>query len=496
MLPVLTPAEMGEADRRAIASGTPEAALIERAGTAVAWAVRVSLGGTYGRRAVVVCGKGNNGADGHVAARKLRAWGVGVDEFSLAGGIDRSQFERSLARADVAVDAMFGTGFRGTLDGDPAWIASMLADDPCLVVAVDIPSGVDGTTGFDHGISVDADVTVCFAALKPGLLFEPGRLRAGVVDVVDIGIPVTSNTHVFERDDVFMLAGQLRPPENHKWSSGLMVIGGSTGMIGAPMMTSHAAARCGAGMVVCGLPGHDAAARASGTEVVVRALPATDDGVLIEAAADAILEGAERFRAIAIGPGLGRDARTQRAVQRVVAEAPNQLVVDADGLNALAADPSALERRRAAGLPPAVLTPHEGEYERLAGLRLEPGYDRLEAARSLAERTGAVVLLKGPGTVVADPVGGECMINTTDIPALATAGTGDVLTGMIGGLLAAGVGARAGGNVRPEWAAAAGAWLHGTAARLAGTGDSLVASDLIAALPRTLSVLAGASEEE
>jgi NAD(P)H-hydrate epimerase len=263
-----------------------------------------------------------------------------------------------------------------------------------------------------------------------------------------------------------------------------MVVGGSTGMIGAPMMTSHAAARCGAGMVVCGLPGQETASRASGTEVVTRSLPATETGALDAAAADAVLDGIDRFQALAIGPGLGRDAATQRAVQRIVSEAPCRLVVDADALVALGEDRAPFEQRRSSGFPLAVLTPHAGEYARLAGAPV--GEDRLEAARTLARDTGAVVLLKGPGTVVAHP-DGDAVINTTGGSMLATAGTGDVLTGIVAGLLAHGC--------EPFAAAAGGAWLHGTAAEQAGTGDALVASDLIAALPRTLLLLDGGPGE-
>jgi NAD(P)H-hydrate epimerase len=479
---VLTPDEMAAADRRAIASGTPEPVLVERAGRAVAWSVRRALRGVYGRRAVVVCGKGNNGADGRVVARVLRGWGVAVDEFHLATGIDHERFDRALDRADVFVDAMFGTGFRGKLEGDAAIVASKTDLTSALVVAIDIPSGVNGTTGCAADTAVDADLTVCFAALKPGLLFAPGRTLAGDVEVVDIGIPVESNVFVWEDLDVPV---PVRTDLDHKWSAALMVVGGSTGMVGAPMMTSQAAARCGAGMVVCGLPGRDAAARASVAEIVTRALPATDDGALDEHAADAVLDGIDRFAALAIGPGLGRDERTQRAVRRVVAEAPVPIVVDADGLNALATDRGALEQRHANALPAAVLTPHAGEYARLA--RHPVGDDRLAAARNLAADTGSIVLLKGPGTVVALP-DGRAAINTTDGGALATAGTGDVLTGMIGGLLAHGV--------APFAAAASAAWLHGRAATVAATGDSLVASDLVDALPRTLSLLDGAPQED
>jgi hydroxyethylthiazole kinase-like uncharacterized protein yjeF len=217
-------------------------------------------------------------------------------------------------------------------------------------------------------------------------------------------------------------------------------------------------------MVVCALPGADAAQRASGTEVVTRA----------QSAAEVETKDYERFHAVAIGPGMGTDRETQEAVRRIVAECQAPIVVDADGLNALAADPSSLGAR----VIPAILTPHAGEYARLAGAPLGP--DRIAAARALARRLHAIVLLKGPGTVVAEP-GGAVIVNRSDSPALATAGTGDVLTGIIGGLLASGA--------PPFLAAATGAELHGRAAATAGTGDSLVATDLLGALAPTLAGL-------
>jgi len=229
---------------------------------------------------------------------------------------------------------------------------------------------------------------------------------------------------------------------------------------------------------VCGVPGVDAAARAGGSEIVTRALPMTADGALDADAADVVLADVERFRVVAIGPGLGRDARTQVAVRRLVAECPVAIVVDADGLNALAGDAEALRARRAAGFPPAILTPHAGEYARLANMSV--GADRVAAARELSARLDAVVLLKGPGTVIAAPDGGA-VVNRTGDAALASAGTGDVLTGIIAGLLAAGA--------EPFAAAATGAYVHGRAASAAGTGDELVANDLIGALHPTLEML-------
>jgi NAD(P)H-hydrate epimerase len=257
-----------------------------------------------------------------------------------------------------------------------------------------------------------------------------------------------------------------------------MVFGGSNGLTGAPLMAARAGARAGAGMVVCSLPGREAAAAASGAEIVTRALPATDDGDMDEDAARVALKDITRFKALAIGPGLGRDDRAQAAARRLVAEAPIPVVVDADALNALAVDSAPLRVRHASGLPPAVLTPHAGEYERLAGHPV--GDDRVAAARELARATDAIVLLKGPGTVIATP-DGDATINPTDTAALATAGTGDVLTGIIGGLLANGA--------DPRTAAITGAYVHGRAALAAGTAPDLVAIDLIGALHPTLDAL-------
>jgi ADP-dependent NAD(P)H-hydrate dehydratase / NAD(P)H-hydrate epimerase len=468
--PVVTPAEMAAADQRTIEVGTPQAALMERAGHAVAWEVRRRLGNAYGKRVVAVCGKGNNGGDGLIAARVLRGWGVRVDVFELADGVRAPDFDRALRRADMLVDAMFGTGFRGALEGDAVVVARRSADIP--TVAVDIPSGVDGLTGAVHGDATTAVATVTFAARKTGLCFEPGRSLAGEVIVADLGISVGDAVMgVVEAADVQAWLPP-RPVDAHKWSAGLLVVGGSGGMTGAPIMASHAAMRSGAGIVWCGVPGQEAAARAGGTEVVVKVLPSTPEGALAGLPAE-VRDALGRFHAAAIGPGLGTAEPTRAAVHELVSALTIPLVLDADGLNAFAGSPEGLRGRPA----PTVLTPHDGEYARLAGTPV--GEDRVMAARNLAEATECVVLLKGPGTVIAAP-DGRAALETAGTAALATAGSGDVLTGIIGGLLTRGLDA--------FQAAAAGAVLHGLAADAAGhTG--LVASDLVAALPTVLSSL-------
>jgi hydroxyethylthiazole kinase-like uncharacterized protein yjeF len=495
MRPIVTPTQMGVLDRLAIDAGTPESVLVQRAGTAVAWQARKLMGGLYGRRVVVGCGKGNNGADGRVAAGVLRGWGACVVELFIADGFDHDDAIRELGRADLFIDAMFGTGFRGVLEGDAAWLA---ADGPIAkrVLAVDIPSGVDGLTGAVRGDAVRADATTTFAFLKPGLLFEPGRSFAGDVEVVDIGVEISEKAYrLFRSGETSPLslfattaanaqgAVDARAPDEHKWSAAVLVVGGSAGMIGAPRLTARAALRTLSGMVVAAVPGADAAARVGGGEVVARAMPATAGGALDTSAADELLgKYIQRFKALALGPGLGRAPETAAAVARLVAEAPIPLVIDADALTLLADDPSPFASR--SELPLALITPHDGEYARLAGHPI--GDDRIAAAHELASRLQVVVLLKGPATVVAHPEG-RVAINTTGSPALATAGTGDVLTGIVAAILAR--------NVPPFEAAAAAAWIHGRAAVEAGTSPGLVAGDLIDALPRTLRALTAPNED-
>jgi NAD(P)H-hydrate epimerase len=469
VLPIVTPEEMADCDRRTIAAGTPVEVLMDRAGRAVAWEVRRHLGGSYGRRVTVVCGKGNNGGDGRVTAHVLESWGVRVDLLTLDDGTTHDSLERFLARADLLVDAMYGTGFRGALDGTAAAVARASRAVP--TVAVDIPSGVDGNTGAVAGDAVAAVATVTFAARKAGVCFEPGRGLAGEVTVVDIGIDVGDTPIGLVTDrDLRAWIGAPRPAETNKWRAGVLVIGGSVGMTGAPLLVSDAAMRMGAGIVWCGLPG--AGAPASG-EVITKALPATADGSLA-GVDDTVRDAIERFRAVAVGPGLGTDPATVATVRELVASAPVPLVLDADGLNAFAGDAGALRARPA----PTVVTPHAAEYQRLLG---EPvGDDRVVAARRLADATGCVALVKGPGTVIASP-DGRVAVNGVDGPWLGTAGSGDVLTGIIAGLLG-------GHGLDAFEAAAAGALVHGRAADVAGhTG--LVAGDLVDALPRTLDTL-------
>ncbi len=443
------PEEMGAIDRD---SAEPVDVLVARAGWAVATAAVELMGGTYGRRVVVVAGKGNNGADGRYAAERLARRGVRVE---VVGAADAPH--RLPEGIDLVIDAAYGTGFRGDYQ----------APDPrgAPVLAVDIPSGVDGLTGAAGPGAARADRTLTFAALKPGLLFPPGRERAGRVDVVDIGLDVSRATvHVVELGDVEEWVPR-RAVGAHKWKSAVWVAAGSPGMTGAAHLCARAAMRAGAGTVRLGIPG--APSVPPFLEIVGRPLPP-------EAWEDGVLDDLGRARALVVGPGLGRSEATGAAVRRLAAIAPVPLVLDADGLHALGTVDQAqpvLARRTA----PTVLTPHDGELARLTGAA--PGSDRIAAARDLAARTHATVLLKGPTTVVAAP-SGAVLLSTAGDERLATAGTGDVLAGVVGAYLALGIdGLRA---------AAAGAFVHGRAGHL-GWRHGLVAGDLLDLLPEVLS---------
>jgi hydroxyethylthiazole kinase-like uncharacterized protein yjeF len=493
--PVLLPDQASELDRATQAGGIAAAELMERAGRAVARACVDLCGGVYGRRAVVVCGKGNNGGDGFVAARHLARWGVRVAVVMLeplaglaepaavnarrlgetdlrAVPFSDSTLRRELGRADVAVDALFGTGFRGMPEGGPATAIAALNASEAPVVAVDIPSGLDGATGTIAGDAVQADLTVTFGAAKTGIVLLPGASNAGTVRVVDIGFPpelLRANVFLTEPQDV-ALSLPARPIDAHKREAVLLIVAGSRRMTGAPRLVAGAAARVGTGLVQVAAPsGTLRVIQAGLTEATFLPLAETDDGAMAASAIDALLEAMERATAVAIGPGLTTDPETASVIRKVVAESEIPLVVDADGLNAYAGDAAALADRRAG----AVLTPHAGEFTRLTGVKgRDIAGDRLGHVRRLAVTTGAVSVLKGSRTVIAAPEG-EVRINVTGSSVLATAGTGDVLTGMIGGLLARGV--------SPLDAASSAAYLHGLAAMLAAreAGDGVVAGDII-----------------
>lgn len=453
MQPIVTPDEMRRFDA---ASTVPEAVLIERAGAAVARQALMMLGGAYGRRVLVVAGRGTNGLDGRVAARRLVRRGVAVEVVEAA----RVEGTR-LPVVDLVIDAAFGTGFRGT------WHSPDPGGAP--VLAVDLPSGVDGSTGQAGPFVRPAQRTVTFAAWKPGLLFGAGSHLAGSVHVADIGLDMPGvRTHLVDADDVRSWC-RPRAFDAHKWRHAVRVVAGGPGMLGAAHLTAAAALRGGAGMVHSSSPGVvDDAGR-----------PAEVVGVALQAVAwaDQVVEGLDRFGALVVGPGLGRREDVMREARRLIMSAATPAVIDGDGLFALAWHAEGVRHLLRQRTAPTVLTPHDGEVAVLTGQR--PGADRVAAARHLASDLGCVVLLKGATTVVADPTGEALVVNRGD-ERLATAGTGDVLAGLVGALLSRGV--------APLQAAAAAAWIHGEAARSAPP-TGLVAGDLLAGIARVRSTV-------
>ena len=432
------------------AAAEPVEVLIGRAGRAVASVALGMLGGAYGRRVVVVAGKGNNGADGRAAAAVLSGRGVRVTVLDAA--VLEAGTGRLLPPADLVIDAAYGTGFRGRYaPPDPGGAP---------VLAVDIASGVDGDTGrAEPGGAVRAAVTVTFEAYKPGLLLGDGPAHCGRVEVAGIGlasgVAEVATAWLVTDDEVAWLPP--RPADTHKWRSAVMVVAGSPGMLGAPRLVTRAAMRAGAGYVRLGVPGAPLETLPA-SEAVGVSLPA--HGWDTDAA-----EAAARCRSLVIGPGLGRSEEVTRAVSGLLRRADVPAVLDADGINAFASVSAlrgVVEKRTA----PTVITPHEGELAHLTGA--PPTADRLSAVRSVAAASGAVVLLKGSTTVIAAPDGRAYFVNSGS-SRLATAGTGDVLSGLIGAFLAQGVAALE--------AAALAAHVHGRAASR-GRVVGLVAGDL------------------
>lgn len=507
MRKVVTPQQMGDADRATIEAGTPSLELMERAGRAVGRAALELAGGAYGRRLVIVCGKGNNAGDGLVAARFLSSRGAfpvvvllqsagqlsGDAETNHARlGVVRvidfepAKLERELRRASVIVDAIVGTGFSGKLEGPAALAVEAINSSNAPVVAVDIPSGVDGSTGAVEGPAVRADETVTMGAIKVGLVVHPGSEYSGEIRVADIGVAedrIETNLWLATEEDV-RSALPVRPPVAHKTSVGTaLLIAGSVGMSGAAVLAARGALRAGAGLVTVAAPA-SVALEIDQTVLEATTLPLAETGRgTIEASAiDAVLERAEQADAVAVGPGLSRDSETIEFVHKLVGDLGKPLVLDADGINAFSGDPTPIARRKASTL----LTPHPGELGRLLGnTTAQIGADRIDAARRAAEVTGAVVLLKGYRTVVAAP-SGEAVVITTGGPALATGGSGDVLTGIAVALLAAGLDPFTAG-----WCAA---WIHGRCGDLLtdsrGT-RATVASDVIEVLPEVMRALEG-----
>jgi ADP-dependent NAD(P)H-hydrate dehydratase / NAD(P)H-hydrate epimerase len=469
--------------------------LMERAGAAVARAVE---GHCADGPVAVVCGKGNNGGDGLVAARHLREAGREVavvcaaplDELSgdarenlrrLPGDAPVSLADgmQAIAEAAAAVDALLGTGLAGEPHGEIATAIEALNTAAAPVVAVDVPSGVDASTGVVLAGAVRAAVTVTFHAAKPGLWIRPGKAYAGEVHVVDIGIPRGAPSSA----TIGLIANSVRErlprrgAESTKFASGqVLVAGGSRGLAGAPRMASRASMRAGAGYVIACVPRslQDAIAGADTPELMTRGL-AEEDGALAASAVATVLENIRPGGALALGPGLGRTDAAVSFARELARQADAPMVLDADGLNAHAGRLGDLAARGRA----TVLTPHAGELGRLLEIDSKQiERERLRHVRAAAEQARAVVVLKGDDTLIA-AADGHVAVSQGGTAALATAGTGDVLTGVIAALLAQ--------RLDPFTAACAGVWLHAEsgreAARRQGSVEGVIASDVIESLP-------------
>ena len=508
---LLTGREMAELDRRTIAeAGIPGVELMERAGAEVVAAIAARWDGLVGLRAVVLCGKGNNGGDGFVVARLLRAGGVttrvflAVDRqvvqgdteehlhrYERAGGTvelpaaDLTPLDAAISEADLVVDALLGTGLRDAPRLEISRIIARVAEGQRPVVAVDLPSGVEADTGRVKGACVQAALTVTFGVAKVGQIFYPGRSYCGTLHLADIGFPehiVSSTPNTAWLLDAENMGSLLprRSGDEHKGRCGsVAVVAGSVGMTGAAALTAEAALRSGAGRVSLGIPQSlNDILEVKLSEVMTRPLPEVRKKrcLSLRALGD-VRDMLRRADICAMGPGLGGHRETMELVRRVVAEIEIPLVLDADGLNAFAGCTELLKGRPV----PTVLTPHFGEFARLSGLdKGQITEAPLAVARDFAEAYKLTLVLKGAPTVVAFK-DGRVAVNSSGNPGMATAGSGDVLTGIIAGLM--------GQGVEAEVAACQGVYFHGCAGdrardRLGEWG--MRAGDIAAEVPRTL----------
>jgi ADP-dependent NAD(P)H-hydrate dehydratase / NAD(P)H-hydrate epimerase len=492
--------------------GIPGLVLMENAGRACVDVLEHRIGSVAGKHVVVACGKGNNGGDGFVIARHLFNHGARVDVLLLSpagklsgdaatnfkvlprlqrisqgrlkilGTAGTSALQRAEG-AEVIIDAIFGTGFSGVPKGRANEMILWINHQPGVVMAVDIPSGIDATTGEARGNAVRAAFTVTMGAAKPGHYVGAGRLSSGEVHVADISIPPDAMrppakaTFLVEESDVVGVVPP-RPFNAHKYSVGkVLVIAGSRSFTGAPVLTSLAALKSGAGAVVLCVPSsiHGMIVRKV-TDVIVVPCAETPAGTLAERAMEDLEDRLQWADVVIIGPGLSRNDETDALVRSLVVRAACPLVLDADGLNAMGGHARILRARKA----PTILTPHTGELSRLVGTAsAELDTLRVEAARGASDSLNSIVVLKGAPTVTASK--GVAVLNVTGNPGMATIGSGDVLTGMIAALIGQG-----GGCFE---AAYAGVFLHGRAGDLAARrlGErSILASDILSHIPGAL----------
>lgn len=510
---LVTSDEMRRMDRFTIEElGIPGAVLMENAGGGCARVLCQKLGGVAGKRTAVLAGKGNNGGDGMVIARHLHNWGADVKVYLLSekekisGDARRNldiclnshvpvsivsdaetfgDHEEDIKNAHVIVDALLGVGLSSEVKGFYRHVIEFVNRLNSFVVAVDVPSGVDATTGAVLGVAVKADLTVTFALPKRGLVLYPGAEFAGEVVVVDIGMPSKAlkefpvDTEIIEEGDL----SPLLPPRRadaHKGDFGhLLVLAGSTGYTGAAALTCLGALKTGPGLVTLCVPESlNSIMEVKLTEVMTAPVPDEGKGRLVYGAIENVRLLIKGKDALAVGPGLSRYSETVELIREIVKTSPLPCVLDADGINAFEGRADEFKERSTDA--PLVITPHPGEMARLTGLTTaQIQKDRVEVARNFAKEHGVVVVLKGARTVVAEP-GGAVYVNLTGNPGMASGGMGDVLTGMIGGFMAQGVEA--------AHAARLSVYLHGKAGDVAADKGmaGIVAGDLLSLIPRLI----------
>ncbi len=514
---VVSAEEMRWCDETTINSyGVPGLLLMENAGRGVVEIIRQKFSPLESKKILIVCGKGNNGGDGFVIARLLsnlceqinvllmtspsKLEGDAKKNFIILQKFAKKSSHQitihryskrnlsSIPKPDLIVDALFGTGFAGHVRTPFTDIIDWMNNQDSQIVAVDIPSGVNGTTGVVENCAVRASITVTFGAIKSGLLCNLGRELAGSVSLVNIGIPNSIakdkrlRTFLVEKSDVSGIIPK-RSMHAHKYSVGkVLVLAGSKGLTGAAALCSNSAMRIGAGAVMLGTPEpvYPILARKL-TEVMTFPLPATNDGTLSLGSLDEIREKLTWADVFVIGPGLSQNLETQQLILKLLHEYQGKVLVDADGLNAIAAN--GIHKLHVARAQ-FILTPHVGEFSRLTELpAVEIEHRRIDVARTLAKKINATVVLKGVPTVTASK-DGSCYLNSTGNPGMATAGSGDVLSGIIAGLWAQGI-----SDIE---AAYAGVYLHGLSGDLAAKkmGErGILANDLIDYLPAAMQLI-------
>jgi hydroxyethylthiazole kinase-like uncharacterized protein yjeF len=509
---ICTPKQMQEIDRKAIKGmGIPGLELMENAGMATFGMIKKYYGSPEGKKAVVVCGKGNNGGDGFVVARYLHENGADVEILLLCkkddpGGDAAVNLQRAIQMdipiheisspkdmaipfaAWIIVDAILGTGFTGDIKYPYDVIIDALNQIPVPIVAIDTPSGLDGATGKVSDPTVMAELTVTLGLPKIGQVLYPGKSFCGTLEIAPIGLPdgiFDDLKSIYVDNDEALLILPERKPDAHKGDYGkLFVLAGSTGLTGAASMSSLAALKCGAGLVVLGCPASlNHIFEMKLTEVMTKPLPDVGKrGNLALRGMGEIRQQIEWADAVAIGPGIGTHHETVELIQRLATQVDKPMVIDADGLNILAKNPSLLKEHKG----PLVISPHPGEFARLTGKNIDEILEnRLELASQFAQEFNLTIILKGAPSIIANPEGYQ-YINSTGSEGMATAGSGDVLTGLIGGFLAQGV--------EITDAAVLAAYVHGLAgdeaAGIYGT-RAMVAGDILESISEALLKMEG-----